>query len=310
MKTESRKKKEGFKGQRAIIIPRQILSKHCASNKVIETLYITDLGYYPNAKFHFRQRPNGADQHILIYCHEGLGHARIRDTHYKIEAGEFLIFPAKMPHQYESDYNHPWTIYWLHFKGTTSLALVELLKKHSGSLKGSIKYPERSLQLFDEIYGEFERGYGIDHLMYANMCFNQFFTSLLFNDKFDQKGVRKDRTAIDLAIDFMTARVDQTLSLEDIAECATLSPAHFSVLFKKKTGFSPIEYFNHIKVQKACQYLQFTELRIKEIALELGIGDPYYFSRLFTKVMGISPADYRDSRRGPGSRRSPEKMLG
>ena len=63
-----------------------------------------------------------------------------------------------------------------------------------------------------------------------------------------------------------------------------------------KTGFSPIEYFNHLKVQKACQYLLFTDLRVKEIADKLGIEDPYYFSRMFSKLMGMSPGTYRTKR--------------
>jgi AraC-like DNA-binding protein len=86
------------------------------------------------------------------------------------------------------------------------------------------------------------------------------------------------------------------LTLEEIARQVNLSPSHFSFIFKKKTGFSPIEYFNHLKIQKACQYLLFTDLRIKEISSELGIDDQYYFSRLFTKVMGFAPNDYREKR--------------
>ena len=51
----------------------------------------------------------------------------------------------------------------------------------------------------------------------------------------------------------------------------------------KKTGYSPVIYFNHLKIQHACQYLQFTTLRVNEIALKLGIEDPYYFSRYLQK---------------------------
>jgi AraC-like DNA-binding protein len=91
----------------------------------------------------------------------------------------------------------------------------------------------------------------------------------------------------------MQNNLDKTLPIGKIAQSVNLSPSHFSYLFKKKTGFSPIEYFNHLKVQKACQYLLLTELRMKEIAEKIGIEDPYYFSRMFTKVMGISPVNYR-----------------
>lgn len=79
-----------------------------------------------------------------------------------------------------------------------------------------------------------------------------------------------------------------------IAENVNSSSCHFSALFNKRTGFPPIEYFNHLKIQKACQYLQFTQLRIKEIAFKIAINDQYYFSRLFTKVMGLSPSEYRE----------------
>ena len=67
------RKKEGFQGQKAIVIPRKILSRLCAHNNVIGNMYITDIGYYPKAKFHYRERLHGADQHILIYCLEGRG---------------------------------------------------------------------------------------------------------------------------------------------------------------------------------------------------------------------------------------------
>jgi AraC-like DNA-binding protein len=78
---------------------------------------------------------------------------------------------------------------------------------------------------------------------------------------------------------------------------AKLSVSHFSVVFRARTGYSPIEYFNHLKVQKACQYLVFTGMSVKETAFTLGIEDQYYFSRMFSRLMGISPAVYRKRNR-------------
>lgn len=50
-------------------------------------------------------------------------------------------------------------------------------------------------------------------------------------------------------------------------------------------------------VKKVYRHLLFTHNKIKVIAYELGIDDPYYFSRLFKRVMGVSPEEYRDNRK-------------
>ena len=289
------KKKEGFRGQKAIVIPRQILLNGCEKNEIIRSLYVTDIGYYPKAAFHYRERIQGAGQHILIYCHEGKGNVKIRNTEYRIEAGDFIVIPAKKYHWYAADEKNPWTIFWIHFQGTIANKMISYIEKKKG-LKGFIRFKEKSIELFNEIYLQLERGYSSDNLMYANMCLWHFFTTFLFNDKYDLSGKLNNKDSIDLAIDFLSKHVGSTLSLEEIASEVNLSPSHFSYLFKQKTGYSPIEYFNHLKVQKACQYLLFTKLRIKEISQELGIEDQYYFSRMFTKVMGSSPNEYREKR--------------
>ena len=81
---------------------------------------------------------------------------------------------------------------------------------------------------------------------------------------FPSSKIEKD--AIDLSIEFMQQNIEQPLSLREMAAEAHISPSHYAALFKKKTGYPPLEYFNHIKVQKACQYLHFTNLQVKEIA--------------------------------------------
>src|SRR4051812_39712352 len=121
------KKKEGFQGQKAIVIPRKILANQCVKNPIIHSLYITDIGYYPKAKYHYRERPHGADQHILIHCFEGSGNAKINKESYNITPGDFLFVPMKTPHFYCADENNPWTIYWIHFKGEASDSIISLM---------------------------------------------------------------------------------------------------------------------------------------------------------------------------------------
>ena len=293
---DTQRKKEGFQGQKAIVIPKKIISGQCAGNAIIGHLYVTDIGYYPKAKFHYRERLHGTDQHIFIYCIEGKGVVSIKKNNYSIEGGDFFIVPSKVAHSYMADDKNPWTIYWIHFKGRAADAITDMFLTRYNSYKGFKHHNDQSLQLFNEIYNHLERGYSIDHLVYSNMCLLHFLGSFLFpkNDNPDSSLNQED--SHNIAIDFLNKHLDKMLTVEDMARSANLSPSHFTYVFKKKTGFTPIEYFNHLKVQKACQYLLFTNLRVKEIAYELGIEDQSYFSRLFTKVMGISPNEYREKR--------------
>jgi AraC-like DNA-binding protein/mannose-6-phosphate isomerase-like protein (cupin superfamily) len=290
------KKQEGFQGQKAIILPRSVLASLIKNNDIVSPLYITDIGYYPKAKHHFRERKHGADQHILIYCIKGNGRVTINDTLHEIGSGEFVLIPAKTPHVYEADDQDPWTIHWIHFKGSVSNSIVATFEKQAGSNKGSILASEKIVNLFDEMYHQLERGYSIDNIAYTNMCFWHFMTLFLFNNRFSASAESSEKDPSDLAIDYMSKHIDKPLTLEEVARQVNFSTSHFSSLFKKKTGHAPMEYFNHLKIQKACQYLLFTGLRIKEVAQGLGFEDPYYFSRLFTKVMGVSPALYREKR--------------
>ncbi|HTE29843.1 MAG TPA: AraC family transcriptional regulator [Chryseolinea sp.] len=289
-------KKEGFEGQRAIIIPRKILKERCQGHPLINSLFITDIGFYPKARGHFRERPHGCDQHILIYVASGCGHAEIKKEMFQINAGDFILLPAKTRHLYQSDEKNPWSIYWVHFSGRTSADILSTMLLHQSSYKGSVDAGMKRGNLFDELYVNLERGYGIENLIFVNMALPYFLSSFIFNSRYNQLQAEKDEDIFESSINFMQKNLHKALTLKEIAQSISLSSSHFSFLFKNKMGYSPIEYFNHLKIQKACQYLLFTHLRIKEISNNLGFEDQYYFSRMFSKLMGVPPVEYKKKR--------------
>ncbi|WP_298709656.1 AraC family ligand binding domain-containing protein, partial [Chitinophaga sp.] len=107
------RKKEGFEGQRAIVLPRKVIAGPCAADPLVNGLYITDIGFYPKARYHFRQRHHGIDQHILIYCREGRGTATVGNRQYTLAPDDFIFIPAGSGHHYASDDTDAWTIYWV-----------------------------------------------------------------------------------------------------------------------------------------------------------------------------------------------------
>jgi len=260
---------------------------------VTRQIYITDIGYYPKAEFHYAERPAGISQHIIIYCVEGTGWLEINKKRIDVNPSEFIIIPANIPHRYGAGANKPWTIYWVHFKGELAAYIVELILNNSENYKPNLSYNDQRIQLFDDIYKNLEKGYSGDALRYVNMIFSHFLSSLIYEEKFNDTEQKKDRNIVALTIELMQKKIHSVIKLSEFAGFANLSVSHFSAIFKAKTGYSPIEYFNHLKIQKACQYLSFTNMSVKELAMSLGMEDQYYFSRMFTKLMGTSPTGYR-----------------
>ncbi|MGC3947565.1 MAG: AraC family transcriptional regulator [Chryseolinea sp.] len=289
------RKREGFEGQRAIVLPKKVIEV-CANTAPVNSLFVTDIGFYPNAAFHYRERPGGIAQNILIYCVDGKGWLELPSGKYKMNPNEFLIIPADMPHKYGADEKTPWSIYWAHFKGIQALYFVNILSRQNKDFVMYCPFLEERIRVFDSIYKALESGYSIDNLNFASMAFTYFLALLSYSDKFTTSHRSSEKDAVDLSIEYMQNHLEKSLMLESIASSVNLSVSQYSSTFRKRTGYSPIEYFNHLKVQHACQYLQFTTLRISEISLKLGIDDAYYFSRMFTKVMGMSPLEYRNKK--------------
>jgi AraC-like DNA-binding protein len=284
------REKNRFDFQKSIIIPKNVLLKQCVENEIINNLFVTDIGYYRKALNHYAQRDKGADQHILIHCIEGKGNVEFQQTNYHIEAGNFIIIPKKTAHIYQADSTLPWTIYWFHFSGSGAEQLIASLQHY----KAYAGFNGERNNLFNTIYNRLERGFSRENIIYANLCFHHYIAGIIYSDKQPDKIIEPDK--VEEVIDFMRNNIEKMLSLKELALAVYLSPSYLSAIFKKKTGTSPIDYFNQLKIQKTTQYLLFTNLRINEIALKIGINDPYYFSRLFSSIMGTSPKQYRDNR--------------
>ncbi|MGG4146739.1 response regulator [Paenibacillus algorifonticola] len=92
---------------------------------------------------------------------------------------------------------------------------------------------------------------------------------------------------------FINKHYKGELSLEKVADYLQLSPAYLSNLFKKETGQNFIDYVTEVKIGRAKFLLKTTDLKIAEIAREVGYGDEYYFSKVFKKNVGESPLKYR-----------------
>lgn len=96
------------------------------------------------------------------------------------------------------------------------------------------------------------------------------------------------------SMDFLQTYFHQNIDLEILASTACLSKFHFLRLFKTVFGFSPYQYIQYLRIQKAKTLLQKTNLPIYQIALELGFQNSTSFSRLFFQKTNYYPNYYRN----------------
>ena len=286
------KKKDGFPGQISFVIPERILAL-VNTNPLIADLHITDIGYYPQARHHFRERPNGSDQLILIYCVGGQGEIRTKEAVQAIGSDQFFIIPAGMPHSYRSDVQNPWSIYWIHFAGSKSDAYARF-----GGQVVSIERTKTSrvndrIELFSEIFRNLDRGFSTEALEYVNQCLPHLLASFTHLSQFRLIKESGEKDIVTQSINFMLENLTKKLKLEDIAVETGLSASHFSRLFVNRTGHSPIDYFIQLKIQRACRLIDNSGWSIADVSREMGFDDQFYFSRVFRKMMGMSPNDYR-----------------
>ena len=87
----------------------------------------------------------------------------------------------------------------------------------------------------------------------------------------------------------------QNITVEELAEVAALSVAHFSRLFKKATGQSPMAFVMAYRIEQAKRKLTNLDMPIIDIALECGFADQSHFNRVFRKHEGTTPKAYRKS---------------
>ena len=101
---------------------------------------------------------------------------------------------------------------------------------------------------------------------------------------------------------FIHEHLGEELSLARVADFVTISPNYLSEEFKRVTGSKFVDYIARTRVEKACELLSISNLRISEIAFEVGFQSLSQFNRAFKKLSGKSPTEYRAA--GTGHRQA------
>lgn len=98
---------------------------------------------------------------------------------------------------------------------------------------------------------------------------------------------------IERVLNYIEGHIYDSLSLNDLANIACLTPFHFHRLFKQETGLTTKIFVDSLKMEKALQEVVATSKPVAEIAIQFGYNDYETFSRRFKKYHQVSPDDLR-----------------
>ena len=87
--------------------------------------------------------------------------------------------------------------------------------------------------------------------------------------------------------------------VDEMVRRSGLAERSFKRRFKKATGYSPITYVQHLRIEEAKRRLERTDAPVDEISWNVGYQDPAFFRRLFKRITRITPAVYRRKFRLP-----------
>jgi AraC-like DNA-binding protein len=288
------RKKDGFIGEKQLAVPDLFLEELVLGNSILNNLYITFLGYFPKAAFHFRENVTGAKENILLYCLSGKGWYETRNGYCELKANEFVIIPAGADCiHYGANADDPWTVYCVHFCSKEAFDFNSYYPLDRFTAPTTRTPEEKTIRLWEEMYKIMARGWNVANLSHANFCLYHFVASFLFSTDTNQPEDIQENISNKAEV-YMKAHLDKRMQVDDFARHCSMSSSHFSKVFRSEKGHAPMDYFIQLKMQKACQLLDSMSIKIKDIACCVGYEDPYYFSRMFNKVVGTPPSRWKE----------------
>ncbi|RFB31518.1 helix-turn-helix domain-containing protein [Brevibacillus sp. VP] len=108
--------------------------------------------------------------------------------------------------------------------------------------------------------------------------------------------IEDSKTTIAKAKTYIDTHFNKSLCLDDLAKIAGVSPKYFGELFKKTYGIGAIEYVTKVRMNQAKQFMSRPQVRLKDVAHQIGYNDEFYFSRKFKQEVGVSPTTYMKRR--------------
>ncbi len=253
--------------------------------------------YVERSEYSYNEMPSfhTHNKHELYFLEQGITKYFIGNKIYILKPGDFIFIPKGQYHQTtinESEKRQRLLLTFdSAFVGSGYLKYIQelILDKHihiHEEHMNDLKY------ILKKIEDEEKNKFG-DYEKMQKMYLRQLLILITRNRIKEQCVViSENEKLVQEAAVYISENYEQELCLENLANRYSVSPGHFSKLFKRITGVGVSEYIRISRVNAAQELIESTKLSITEIAQKCGFNDSNYFTQVFKKIVGITPKKY------------------
>ena len=272
-------------------------------------------------------------EYELVLMYQGEANFTVNNTSFPMSKGDCLLIGPDEPHSAVTDVSNPCRFYYVHFMPQSDVEKLDddyVRQQISDELNCSTTSTSQSYWIIpqpcadrvycqrltftdaekDEFFSYFEKALWErnqlspnSHLM-ISLYISQILVFLsrmsleklkLYGKQSNYFGEAEMPRIIQKAVFYIHENSSGLMCIHDLCRHLEVSSQYLARMFQKKLGISPLQYINHLRIQKAKELMRNTSMTIKEITYAVGMENPYYFSRLFKKVEGIQPTRYLQS---------------
>ncbi len=285
------KKKKGSVEFRYYEVPREEAVLALMGNKWIQV---------------YGENINNLHFHNLIeigYCHYGAGELVIEEDQYRFGAGMVSCIPANFLHVTKSDNNV--RAFWEYLY----ISPADILKQQGKPMQETrniidavnrsaffIKVEENPIfvTLIRAIFEEMQNKNAYYRECVGGLAYTLLYEIARFNGRGNAQSCGKNNSLqLENAIEYVERNYPNNFKIADLANECHMSETHFRRVFQEKMNMTPVEYVNFVRIKKACELIDKTDISMEDVAEKVGFITPSTFNRNFRRIIGTSPYQWK-----------------
>lgn len=244
-------------------------------------LKIDNIGFSDDPRI-CRFGPGARDLYLIHYVISGSGTFNGN----RVEEGQGFL---TTPHSYENYFpseDNPWKLLWITSRDKN---IIDIFKSYNADKETQIfdyTYPTAAEELTKFIKLNHNKVYSVPKLL-------EIFLGLYNQNTPKETAEKMEDVYYNYALDYMKSNLFRTVRVKGLTEILGVSQPYLYKVFMKKSGVSPKQALDDLKLRKAKGLLVGTSMQISDVAYSTGFNDPLSFSKFFKKKTGISPTEYK-----------------